>query len=144
MARENFGFFHQLRVRWSEVDMQAIVFNGNYLNYFDVAFTEYWRTTALPDVIAQSEAGLEMFARKATVEYHAPARFDDVLDIGVRCAEIGRSSMRFILEIYQGDQLLVSGEMMYVYADSRIRKSAPVPDAWRERLMAMEKNSAAS
>ncbi|MEY3696350.1 MAG: hypothetical protein RL083_2175 [Pseudomonadota bacterium] len=143
MAREDFGFFYQLRVRWSEVDMQAIVFNGNYLNYFDVAFTEYWRATKLPDVIAQGEAGLEMFARKASIEYHAPARFDDVLDIGVRCAEIGRSSMRFILEIYQADQLLVSGEMTYVYADSQARKSMPVPDTWRECLMSMEHNSAA-
>ena len=51
--------------------------------------------------------------------------------------------MRFILEIFQGDHLLVSGEMMYVYADSRVRKSVPVPDAWRERLMAMEKESSA-
>jgi len=142
MARQDFSFFHQLRVRWSEVDMQAIVFNGNYLNYFDVAFTEYWRATTLPDVIAQAETGLEMFARKAGIEYHAPARFDDVLDIGVRCAQIGRSSMRFVLEIYQGDQHLVSGEMTYVYADSRERKSMPVPEAWRERLIAMEKNSA--
>ena len=66
MARQDFSFFHQLRVRWSEVDMQAIVFNGNYLNYFDVAFTEYWRVTELPDVIAQAASGLEMFARKAT------------------------------------------------------------------------------
>jgi acyl-CoA thioester hydrolase len=49
--------------------------------------------------------------------------------------------MRFVLEIYQGDQLLVSGEMMYVYADSQIRKSVPVPDAWRERLGNMEKSS---
>ncbi len=138
MARQDFSFFHTLRVRWSEVDMQAIVFNGNYLNYFDVAFTEYWRATTLPDVIAQAEAGLEMFARKASIEYHAPARFDDVLEIGVRCADIGRSSMRFVLEIYQGDQLLVSGEMTYVYADSRIRKSEPVPAAWRERLQDFE------
>jgi acyl-CoA thioester hydrolase len=97
----------------------------------------------LPDVIAQVEAGLEMFARKASIEYHAPARFDDVLDIGVRCGEIGRSSMRFILEIYQADQLLVSGEMTYVYADSQARKSMPVPDTWRECLMSMEHNSAA-
>lgn len=141
MAQEDFRFFHQLRVRWSEVDMQAIVFNGNYLNYFDVAFTEYWRATGLPDVIAQAESGLEMFARKATIEYHAPARFDDVLDIGVRCAQIGRSSMRFLIEIFQGDQLLVAGEMMYVYTDSSVRKSVPVPDAWRERLSNMEKSS---
>ena len=119
--------------------MQAIVFNGNYLNYFDVAFTEYWRTTGLPDVIAQSEAALEMFARKAMVEYHAPARFDDLLDIGVRCAELGRSSMRFAIEIFRGDELLVSGEMTYVYADSRVRKSQPVPGPWRERLTAIER-----
>lgn len=118
--------------------MQAIVFNGNYLNYFDVAFTEYWRATALPDVISQAEAGLEMFARKATIEYHAPARFDDELTIGVRCAELGRSSMRFVLEIYRGDDMLVSGEMTYVYADSRIRKSEPVPAPWRERLAAID------
>ncbi len=142
MARQDFSFFHTLRVRWSEVDMQAIVFNGNYLNYFDVAFTEYWRATGLPDVLAQAEAGLEMFARKATVEYHAPARFDDVLDIGVRCADLGRSSMRFVLEIFKGDDLLVSGEMTYVYADSRIRKSEPLPALWRERLAGFDQTRA--
>ena len=142
MAQSDFSFFHELRVRWSEVDMQAIVFNGNYLNYFDVAFTEYWRATALPDVIAQSKAGLELFARKAVIEYHVPARFDDVLSIGVRCVELGRSSMRFYLEIYAGDQLLVSGEMMYVHADSRIRKSEPVPESWRAILLAFERQAA--
>ena len=127
MARKDFSFFHTLRVRWSEVDMQGIVFNGNYLNYFDVAFTEYWRATGLPGVIAQSEAGLELFARKATVEYHVPSRFDDLLDIGVRCAELGRSSLRFVLEIHRGDEHLISGEILYVHANSRVLKSEPVP-----------------
>ena len=122
--------------------MQGIVFNGNYLNYFDVAFTEYWRATGLPDVIAQSEAGLELFARKAVIEYHASSRFDDVLDIGVRCAELGRSSMRFVLEIYRGDEQLISGEILYVHADSRVRKSEPVPGAWREVLIGLEKAEA--
>src|ERR1700751_421609 len=103
MAREDFSFFHSLRVRWAEVDMQAIVFNGHYLTYFDVAFTEYWRQTGLPNVLQQASEGREMFARKATVEYHAPARFDDELTIGVRCAGFGRSSVRFLLEIYLGD-----------------------------------------
>ncbi len=140
MAKPEFSFTHTLRVRWSEVDMQAIVFNGNYLNYFDVAFTEYWRATGLPDVLAQSEAGLELFARKATVEYHAPARFDDLLEIGVRCAALGRSSLRFILEIFRGDELLVSGEMMYVHANSRIRQSEPVPEHWRHVLIGFEKH----
>jgi acyl-CoA thioester hydrolase len=95
MARSDFAFFHALRVRWSEVDMQAIVFNGHYLTYFDVAFTEYWRATGLPSAIMQAKEGKELFARKAGIEYLASARFDDVLDIGVRCQTIGRSSIQF-------------------------------------------------
>jgi acyl-CoA thioester hydrolase len=139
MARSDFSFFHALRVRWAEVDMQAIVFNGHYLTYFDVAFTEYWRASGLPDVVQQAAAGQEMFARKATIEYHAPARFDDMLDIGVRCAALGRSSMRYVLEIYRGEEHLVSGELVYVYADVAARKGVAVPEDWRAALCALEK-----
>jgi acyl-CoA thioester hydrolase len=139
MARADFAFFHPLRVRWAEVDMQAIVFNGHYLTYFDVAFTEYWRATGLPGVMQQAEEGQEMFARKATIEYHAPARFDDLLDIGVRCAALGRSSMRYVLEIYRGEEFLISGELVYVYADTVLRKGVALPDAWRARLAELDR-----
>lgn len=139
MAREDFTFFHSLRVRWSEVDMQGIVFNGHYLTYFDVAFTEYWRKTGLPDVLQQARDGREMFARKATIEYQGSARFDDVLDIGVRCAGFGRSSIRFVLEIFLGAAHLISGELIYVYADTAARKGIPLPDDWRATIMRIEK-----
>ena len=138
MAKADFAFFHRLRVRWSEVDMQAIVFNGNYLNYFDVAFTEYWRAIGLPNVIAQAAEGKELFARKSTVEYMAPARFDDELDVGVRCASIGRSSLQFVLEIYLGENHLISGELVYVYADTEKRKAVEVTDEWREIISSYE------
>ncbi|SNS78364.1 acyl-CoA thioester hydrolase [Noviherbaspirillum humi] len=138
MAREDFSFFHQLRVRWAEVDMQAIVFNGHYLTYFDVAFTEYWRATGLPDVMQQAREGRELFARKATIEYQGPARFDDLLDIGVRCAALGRSSARFVLEIFRGEEHLISGELVYVYADTTARKGVPLPDAWRDTISRLE------
>ena len=138
MARSDFNFFHRLRVRWSEVDMQAIVFNGHYLAYFDVAFTEYWRRTGLPDVLQQARDGCELFARKATVEYLAPARFDDELEIGVRCAALGRSSLRFILEIHRGDIHLISGELVYVYAETAVRISTAIPDVWRVTISDLE------
>jgi len=144
MAREDFAFFHPLRVRWSEVDMQAIVFNGHYLNYFDVAFTEYWRNTGLPNVVAQASDGHELFARKSTIEYFAPARFDDELEIGVRCAGFGRSSMRFVMEIYLRDQHLIAGELIYVYANTEQRKSVSIPYAWRATITAVEKLTPAS
>lgn len=139
MAREQFAFSHSLRVRWAEVDMQGIVFNGHYLTYFDVAFTEYWRATGLPNVIEQAATGREMFARKATIDYQGPARFDDILDIGVRCAGFGRTSMRFVLEIHRGDQHLISGELIYVYADTAARKSLPVPEEWWTTITKFEK-----
>lgn len=139
MDRSDFSFFHTLRVRWAEVDMQAIVFNGHYLTYFDVAFTEYWRATGLPDVLAQAAAGQELFARKAGIDYLAPARFDDMLDIGVRCASLGRSSLRFALGIFRGDELLITGELLYVHADTRLRKGVPLPESWRLALTGMEK-----
>lgn len=118
--------------------MQGIVFNGHYLTYFDVAFTEYWRATGLPTVTEQAKEGREMFARKITIEYENPARFDDVLEIGVRCAGFGRSSARFVVEIHCKDQLLVSGELVYVYADTAVRKGVPWPDSWRAAMTQME------
>ena len=142
MARSEFRFYHPLRVRWSEVDMQGTVFNGHYLTYFDVAFTEYWRATGLPDVQQQARNGIELFARKATIEYLAPARFDDVLDIGVRCASIGTSSLTFALEIHLDTLQLISGELVYVHAGTSARKAVSVPQDWRRRLTEFEQASA--
>ena len=139
MARSDFAFFHPLRVRWAEVDMQAIVFNGHYLTYFDVAFTEYWRALELDNALQQAQQGRELFARRASIDYLASAHFDDQLDIGVRCAALGRSSLRFALEIHRGDEHLISGELLYVYADTALRKGVPLPLAWRQRLASFER-----
>jgi acyl-CoA thioester hydrolase len=92
----------------------------------------------LADVLQQARDGRELFARKATVEYLAPARFDDELEIGVRCAALGRSSMRFVMEIHCGDTHLISGELVYVYAETAARKSTAIPNAWRATISALE------
>jgi len=139
----DFKFFHPLRVRWAEVDRQDVVFNGNYLLYFDVAITEYWRA-----LIAgrETEYGEKLakwmhniYVVKATVEYHASARFDDMLDIGVRLAKLGRTSMRFVPEIYRGEQHLITGELIYVYRDPATERPAEVPEELRALMVAFEK-----
>ena len=128
MARDDFTATHRLRVRWAEADMQGIVFNGHYLTYFDVAVTEYWRAIGLPFPQTTADTGSELYTVKATVEYHAPARYDDELELMVRCARIGRSSLTFAVEIWHGDEHIVSGELIYVHADPRSRKSAPLSE----------------
>lgn len=136
-SKSDFKFFHRLRVRWAEVDLQRVVFNGNYLLYFDVAFTEFWRATGLPDPLSQQRGGNELFVRKAELEYLGSATFDDELDIGVRCEKIGRSSLAMKLAIFRGDELLIRGELIYVYANAHEKASIEIPTHWRERITAV-------
>jgi YbgC/YbaW family acyl-CoA thioester hydrolase len=142
MNRQSFRFFHRLRVRWAEVDMQKIVFNGHYLMYLDTAVADYWRGLALPYEEAMHKLGGDLYVKKATLEYNASAKYDDVLDIGMRCAKIGNSSMQMLGGIFHGDKLLVSGELLYVYADPATQTSRRVPDSLRAMLEGYEQGEA--
>ncbi len=138
MNRTAFRFLDRLRVRWAEVDMQKIVFNAHYLMYFDTAVAGYWRALAMPYAQTMETLEGDLFVRKATVEYHGSARFDDVLDIGIRCARIGTSSILFECGAFRQDDLLVSGELVYVFADPQSQTSRPVPAPLREILQGFE------
>ncbi len=134
MTRENFRFLHRLRVRWAEVDMQKIVFNAHYLMYFDTAMADYWRALALPYEASMRQLGGDLYVKKAGIEFHASARYDDQLDIGLHCARIGNSSILFGGSIFRGDELLITGELLYVFADPQTQTSRPVPQALRDIL----------
>ena len=142
MKRQDFRFFHRLRVRWVEVDMQKIVFNAHYLMYFDTAVADYWRALALPYEEAMHQLGGDLYVKKATVEYHGSARYDDQLDIGMKCARIGNSSMVFTGAIFRGDALLITCELVYVFADPATQTSRPVPQALRSILTGFEAGAA--
>ena len=107
MKRQDFRFAHRLRVRWVEVDMQQIVFNGHYLMYFDTAVTDYWRALAMPYAATMQQLGGDLYVKKASVEYHASAEMDDFLDVCMRCERVGNSSMTFVGAIFRGDELLI-------------------------------------
>jgi YbgC/YbaW family acyl-CoA thioester hydrolase len=140
--RKDFRFTERHRVRWAEVDMQHIVFNAHYLMYFDTAVAGYWRAMAMPyHETMQSMAG-DFYARKATVEYEASARYDDVLHTGVRCARIGNSSLLLQCAVFRDEQRLVHGELVYVFADPATQTSKPVPAPLREWFDAYEHGEA--
>ena len=139
MKRQDFRFSHRLRVRWVEVDMQSIVFNGHYLMYFDTAITDYWRALAMPYAATMHQLGGDLFVKKASVEYHASAEMDDFLDVCLRCDRVGNSSMTFVGAIFRGDEVLITSEIIYVYADPVAKKSLPVPETLRELLQAYER-----
>ena len=138
IKKSDFRFFHRLRVRWAEVDMQKIVFNAHYLMYFDTAIADYWRAMALPYEDAMQALGGDLYVRKATVEFNASARVDDLLDVGMKCMRVGNSSILFMGGLYRGDELLVTCELVYVFADPATQTSKPVPPLLREVLAAFE------
>ena len=138
MQLSDFRFHERLRVRWAEIDAQQIVFNGHYLTYFDTGIAGYWRALAAPYTATVAEFGGDLFVRKATLDYLGSARLDDVLEIGLRCARIGTSSMTFLGGAFRGDELLVSCELTYVFADPQLKVATPVPPALRALFDAFE------
>jgi YbgC/YbaW family acyl-CoA thioester hydrolase len=118
--------------------MQKIVFNAHYLMYFDTAIAGYWRRLALPYEDAMQAMGGELYVKKVSMEYHASARFDDQLDVAVQCLKIGNSSIVFNGAIYRGGDLLVTCELLYVFADPITQRACPVPEALRQVLKSFE------
>jgi YbgC/YbaW family acyl-CoA thioester hydrolase len=137
-SRPEFRFFHRLRVRWAEVDMQKIVFNAHYLMYFDTAITDYWRALALPYEATFAALQGDLYVKKATVEFHASARIDDQLDVALKCHRIGTSSIVFTGAIFRGEEHLISCELIYVFADPATQTSRPVPASLRDILPGYE------
>jgi YbgC/YbaW family acyl-CoA thioester hydrolase len=137
-TRSDFRFFDKLRVRWVEVDMQKIVFNGHYLMYFDTAVAGYWRALALPYTETMESLAGDLYVRKASVEYHGSARYEDLLQVGLRCGRIGNTSLVFEGGVFRGQDLLVGGELVYVFADPATMTPRSVPAELRAVLQGFE------
>jgi acyl-CoA thioester hydrolase len=139
MARSDFRFSFPKRVRFAEVDAQAVVFNPRYLEYFDIGLVEYMRAVGLYTG-AGLTGGPEVHVVKAVVEFHAPILLDELISICVRCARIGTSSMTFLFELHgsAGDDLRASGEEVHVNVAEARGRPAPLSAEVIARLEAYE------
>jgi acyl-CoA thioester hydrolase len=137
--RPPFRYAAYLRVGFSETDAQGVVYYGRYMPYFDLARTEYHRHLGRPEL-----GGADFAMRASTVEYHAPARFDDLLEVFVRIERIGRTSITYDHAAYRvdddgdGDLLMATSKQTLVLIDLAERRPVAVPDAFRERISAFE------
>ena len=130
MPIKDFKFRFDLRVRWSECDAQGIAFNGSYLDYLEVAQSEYYRNLGFQLYDERGRRYFDTASVKATLEFKAPARVDEVLDIYTRVSKIGNTSIVMESEIYRGgsDELLLTGEIVYVDYDAESGTSRRVPE----------------
>jgi len=140
LSREQFWFFHPFRVRYSEIDGQGVVFNAHYLTYFDTTITEYFRALGYDQYADSRNTGIDFHVVKSLIEYKAPVRFDQELDVGARVARIGKSSLVFELAIYLkgGTDALVTSEIVWVYTDQQTHRPVPIPQSIRGLIAARE------
>jgi acyl-CoA thioester hydrolase len=125
------------RVGFSDTDAQGIVYYGRYLPYFDLARVEYHRHLALT---ADMLGGQETVMRALDVEYHAPAVFDDTIEIYVRLARVGRTSATYEFAAYreEDDVLMVTATQTLVLVDLVERKACPIPEEFIAAVRAFE------
>ena len=126
-------FTHPLRVRFGECDPQGIVFNANYVAYFDVAVTELWRE-ALGSWGVMAERGVDMVVGEVHATFNAPARNDELLELRACVESFGTTSMRLRIDIAREGFVLVEGRLRYVVVDAAHLTPVPIPDWIREGL----------
>jgi acyl-CoA thioester hydrolase len=132
-----FKYSSLARVGFSDTDAQGIVYSGRYLPYFDQARVEYARHLGM---LATGPEEYEFVMRASTIEYHAPARFDDLLEVFIRVARIGTTSVTYECAAYrvEDDVLMVTASQTLVLVDLDERKACPVPEWFKEKIRGFE------
>ena len=136
-----FKYSSLTRVGFSDTDAQGIVYYGRYLPYFDQARVEYARHLGM---LATGPEEHEFVMRASTIEYHAPARFDDLLEVFIRVSRVGTTSVTYEHAAYgvDDDVLMARAHQTLVLVDLEERKACPVPDWFRERIREFEGDDA--
>ena len=132
-----FKYAAHMRVGFSDTDAQGIVYYGRYLPYFDSARVEYHRHLDLLEKALHEE---QFVMRASTVEYLAPARFDDLIEVFIRMRRIGRTSATYECAAYriEDDVLMVTARQTLVLVDLDERRARPIPDAFTAAMRAFE------
>ncbi|SDY29176.1 acyl-CoA thioesterase [Tindallia californiensis] len=139
-AVKDYRFYHQIRVRYPEVDMQQIVFNANYLTYLDMAWVEYLRNIGLDYGELLKNHEFDSVVAKVTMEYKKPARYDEVLDIYVRVPKLGNKSIPIHFTVCKEgtEEIVLEGEIFHVSYDFEKELSCPIPAFVEEKIRLFE------
>ena len=139
MTRPGFAFSTRFKVRYAEIDGQKVVFNSRYLEYADVAVTEFWEWTGIGDALGALWHDTEFHVRRAEVDYLAPFVLGDEVEAFVRIDRLGNSSVtkRFELVKAGTDTLCAVIQMVSVNVHLPTGRPVPIPDAIRAHIEAL-------
>lgn len=127
-------FRYYLRVRYSECDAQKVVFNARYGEYVDLASTAFLRAIGLEQELISGAFDYQVV--KQTLQWRAPARFDQVLELAVYATHLGNTSFTLMTEfrIADGEPITATAETVYVAVDPQTLTKTPLSDGIRAAL----------
>lgn len=129
------AMIHKRRVRYSDVDSQGIVFNGNYLTYYDDAIADLFLAAHLTPQVTHAD-GYDVVTAHASINFRTTATLFEELEVRVRIAKIGNTSIRFELESWVDDRITTDATIVYVTVDAKTFSPTPVPE---QLVAAMQK-----
>jgi acyl-CoA thioester hydrolase len=127
------SFVHRIRVRYGECDPQGIVFNANWLAYFDVVLTELWRER-VRDYAEMVASGTDMVVAEAGVRFLGPAAFDDEIEFELTVTRLGETGLSTRIVARVGGSTAVEGSMRHVFVEPAGKGKKPMPDDIRAAL----------
>lgn len=137
-TRANYKHFLTIPTRWHDNDVYGHVNNVVYYSYFDTVVNDYLMRNAGLDY---REGAVVGFVVETMCQYKKPLAFPESIDVGLRVAKIGNSSVRYEIGIFkQGDDDVAAlGHFVHVYVERAIHKPVTVPEAFRRALETIRK-----
>lgn len=129
-------FTWTVRVYYEDTDAGGIVFYANYLKFFERARTEWLRATGVAQQDMRAEQGAIFVVKHTSVDYHAPARLDDVLKLTLGIEKLGRASVTFLQQAWRGETLLTSAKVKVGCVDAASLRPRPLPDETAAKMRA--------
>jgi acyl-CoA thioester hydrolase len=127
-------FTWPVRVYHEDTDSAGVVYYANYLRYFERARTEWLRAQGFEQTDLAAQHGVVFVVRSIAVEYLAPARFNDALDISVELGEVGASQIRLRQQVTRGADLLVQAQVRLACVGTAAMKAVKMPSPLLEKI----------
>ena len=135
------AFRWPLRVYYEDTDTGGVVYYANYLKFFERARTEWLRSAGIGQQLMTSQENVMFVVKSTAIDYHAPAKLDDRLEISVRIEKLGRASVNFMQEAWRTDdrsrELLCSGRIRVGCVHAQALRPSPIPAAVLEKIKAL-------
>lgn len=129
-------FTWPVRIYYEDTDAGGIVFYANYLKFFERARTEWLRERGVDQHALSQQDGAIFVVKHAAIDYHAPARLDDVLKLTLSIEKLGRASVQFVQHAWCGDLLLCSANVKVGCVDAASLRPRALPPATAAKMRA--------